>query len=227
MRQITKSAFVLSILMICMNISGQNRDTDILSDNTKFAEYIYTNMHYPLIDLINNVEGTAIYKFTFDSITGIKEIKIIKSSGSGSLDREGNRLLWKIPIQGNKYPTHEISINFKLADNKIHEMSEVSGEEMPEFQGGNAEIGKFISKNFNFPPEAAEMAIQGRIICGIVIEKDGTINIVEILRSLDPLFDAEAMRVIKRMPKWTAGKKDGKPVRVYYVLPVIIRLSTE
>jgi len=224
MEQITKSSFVLSILMICMNVTGQNQDNDILSDSAKLAEYIYINMHYPLMDLINNIEGTAVYKFEFDSVIRTNTIKIVNSSGSGSLDREGIRLLWQIPKQGNEYPIHEIAINFKLADNKIYELSEVM-EEMPEFQGGNAEIVKFISQNFNWPREGAEMEILGSIICGFVIEKDGTINIVETLRPIEHWFDAEAMRVIKRMPKWKAGRKDGKPVRVYYVVHVRINLK--
>ena len=223
---ITKSSFVLSMLMICMHVTGQNRDNDILSDTAKLAAYVYMNMHYPLMDLINNVEGKAVYKFEFDSIKGIKDIKTVHSSGSGSLDSEGRRLLWQIPMQGNKYPTHEITIHFKLTDNKIYEIHEVF-EDMPEFPGGNAEIVKFISRNFNWPPEGAEMGIQGSIICGFVIEKDGSINIVEVLRPLQHWFDAEAIRVIKRMPKWTAGKKNGKPVRVFYVLPVKIQLQTD
>jgi len=222
---ITKFSFILSMFTICVNVTGQNRNDDILSDTAKLAEYIYINMHYPLMDLINNVEGTAVYKFEFDSIMGINEIRIIKSSGSGSLDREGQRLLWQITVQGNKYPTHEISINFKLADNKIYKMSEIL-EDMPEFPGGNAEIIKFISQNFNWPSEGEEMGIQGNILCGFVIEKDGSVNIVEVVRPLQCWFDAEAMRVIKRMPKWTAGKKDGRPVRVYFILPVRINLQS-
>jgi len=214
---------VLPMLVICMHVTGQHRDNDILSDTAKLSAYIYLNMHYPLIDLINNIEGTSIYKFEFDSIMGIKEIKTIKSSGSGSLDAEGRRLLWQIPMQGNEYPQHEISIHFNLADNKIYEMHEVL-DDMPEFPGGNAEITKFISRNFNWPPEGAEMAIQGSIICGFVIEKDGSINIVEVVRPLQHWFDAEAIRVIKRMPKWTPGQKNGRPVRVYYTLPVRIQL---
>ena len=128
----------------------------------------------------------------------------------------------------NEYPTHEITINFKLADNKIYTMPEVL-EDMPEFPGGNTEIVKFISKNFNWPPEGAEMGISGNIICGFVIEKDGSINIVEVVKPLSHLFDAEVIRVIKRMPNWKAGKKDGKPVRVYFsvIVPVRIRLDKE
>ena len=221
MIQVTKSSFVLSILMICMNVTGQNCETDILSDSAKLAEYVYINTHYPLMDLINKVEGTAVYKF--ERIMGINEIKIVHSSGSGSLGREGRRLLWQIPKQGNEYPKHEISINFKLADNKIYELYEVL-EDMPEFPGGNAEIVKFIAKNFIWPREGAEWEIRGNIICGFVIEKDGSINIVEVVKPLQQWFDAEAMRVIKRMPKWTAGKKEGKPVRVYSIVSVNIGL---
>ncbi len=221
MRQVIKYAFVLSMLLISKNIIGQNRNIDIISDSTKFADYIYTNMHYPLMDLINNTEGTAIYKYVIDSIKGINELQTIKSSGSSSLDSEGERLLWQIPFREIKYPPSEITINFKLTDNKIYRISEEL-DSAPEFPGGNTEMFKFISENLNCPPEGAEMAIQGKIFCGFVIEKDGSINIIEVIRPLQNLFDAEAMRVIKRMPTWTAGKKDGKPVRVYFILPIKI-----
>lgn len=95
----------------------------------------------------------------------------------------------------------------------------------PDFLGGNAEILKFISQNLYCPPEGTEIAIQGRVVCGFVIEKDGSINIIEVIRPLVHWFDAEAMRVIKRMPPWIVGKKDGKPVRVYFILPVKINLQ--
>ncbi len=221
MKQVIKFAFVLSMLLSTNNVIGQNRNNDILSDSTKLAEYIYTNMHYPLMDLINNAEGTTVYKYVTDSLTGINEIQIVKSSGSGSLNREGKRLLWQIPSSGNEYSPSEIAIDFKLADNKIYEMFDVL-ESAPEFPGGNSEMFKFISQNLNWPPEGAEMAIQGSTFCGFVIEKDGSINIVEVVIPLQHWFDAEAMRVIKRMPRWTAGKKDGKPVRVYFILPIKI-----
>ena len=223
-QHITKSSFMLLILIICMNVTGQNRENDILSDTAKLAAYIYMNMHYPLMDLINSVEGTAVYKFEYDSIRGINEIKTVHSSGSASLDGEGSRLLRQIPMQGNEYPQYEIPIHFKLEDNKIYKMHEVS-DDMPEFPGGHAEAVKFISQNFNYPPEGAEMGIQGRIYCGFVVEKDGSIQIVEVVRPLQHWFDAEAIRVIKRMPKWTPGKKNGRPVRVYFILPVSVRLS--
>lgn len=222
MKQAKKYFLIISLLIIADNVVAQNRNIDILSDSTKLAEYVYFNMHYPLMDLLNNIEGTAVYKSELDSISGINNLNIIKSSGSSSLDREGIRLLWKVPRQGNEFPKHEISINFKLADNKIYDISEVLAEP-PEFPGGDAEMVKFISTNLNAPPETADMAISGKVICGCVIEKDGSINIVEVVRPLYNRIDAEVVRVIKRMPKWKAGKKEGKPVRVYIIIPMNIK----
>jgi len=218
MRQIIKTSFILLMFFVSMNLKGQNSNNDILLDSVKLAEYVYNNIHYPLIDLLNNVEGTAIYKFEFDSILKMNIFRTISSSGSNTLDLEGNRLLNQI-VRGNEYPTQEILINFKLADNKIYEITEIF-EDKPEFPGGNEEMFKFISKNVNWPREDREMNWTGHVICGFVIEKDGSINIVEVLRPLQHWFDAEAVRVIKKMPKWKVGKKDGKPVRVYFIVPV-------
>ncbi|MDR3217403.1 MAG: energy transducer TonB [Dysgonamonadaceae bacterium] len=222
MKTIYISLFISLALFACENASGQNfRNKDILSDSTAFAEFIYTNTHYPLIDFVKNVEGTAIYQFDTDSVGRINEIRLVNSSGSSTLDGEAERLIYEIPMQKRSYhTTHKISINFKLDDNKIFQIGEV--EEPPKFHGGDKELMNFINRNFNYPPEAVDICVTGRIICGFVVEKDGTITIIEILRSLYDKFDAEAIRVIGRMPKWEAGKKDGKHVRVYFILPVSI-----
>ena len=222
MKKITKSLFILSISMFCMNISGQVCENDIFSDSTKLAEYVYINMHYPLIDFINNVEGKAVYKYEIDSVLKVYRLNIVHSSGSYTLDLEGNRLLSNIPIKDKKYPTQEIAIDFKLDDNKIYR----DVNEMPEFEGGFDEMMKFISKNLNFPIELSNVGFSGAIICGFIIEKDGSIGAIEILRPIIHYhLEAEAIRVIKRMPKWKAGKFNGKPVRVYYILPVRFALT--
>ncbi len=215
---------IIVFLLIMFNaLSGQQTGAGILSDNAKLAEYMYIHMHYPLMAMLNREEGTAVYKFVTDSVRGFGEMKVIKSSGSGALDSEGIRLLWQVPREGREFPIHEISINFSLEENKIYQLWEVL-QDMPEFPGGDEAMLQFILNNLQWPPEAAEMGIQGRIICGFVIEKDGFVSLVEVKRPLHRLFDAEAMRVIKRMPPWKPGKKNGKPVRVYYELPINIRM---
>ncbi|MDR3227532.1 MAG: energy transducer TonB [Prevotellaceae bacterium] len=227
MKTIYISLLISLALFACENAFGQNfRDKDILSDSTAFAEFIYTNTHYPLMDFVKNVEGTAIYKFDTDCIGRINEMHLVNSSGSSTLDGEAKRLIYEISMQKRGYnnnTTHTISINFKLDDNKIFQMDEV--DEPPKFHGGNKELMNFINSNLNFPPEAVGICVSGRITCGFVVEKDGTIKIIEILKSLYDMVDAEAIRVIGRMPKWEAGKKDGKYVRVYFTVPVSIYLQ--
>lgn len=223
MKSITQFSYVLLTLIVCLNVAGQNRSNDILSDTAKLAEFVYINTHYPLMDYINNVEGTSVYQIDTDNIGRIDELQLITSSGSSMLDSEARRLIHEIPMEQRKsLASHKISIKFKLTDNRIYNINEL--EEKPEFEGGDTELKNFIFKNLQYPPEAIDSSISGRIFCGFVVEKDGTINIVEIVRSLYHVVDAEVMRVVKRMPKWEAGKKDGKPVRVYYVIPVKISL---
>ncbi len=99
-------------------------------------------------------------------------------------------------------------------------------ETMPEFPGGQAELFKYLSQNVKYPVIAQENGIQGRVICQFVVNKDGSIVDVEVVRSGgDASLDKEAVRVIKSMPKWKPGKQRGKPVRVKYTVPVNFRLQ--
>ncbi len=99
-------------------------------------------------------------------------------------------------------------------------------ETMPEFPGGQAELFKFLSQNVKYPVIAQENGIQGRVICQFVVNRDGSIVDVEVVRSGgDASLDKEAVRVIKSMPKWKPGKQRGKPVRVKYTVPVNFRLQ--
>lgn len=96
-------------------------------------------------------------------------------------------------------------------------------EDMPTFPGGN--VQKWISKNVKYPPLAAENGIQGKVYIQFVIEKDGSITDVKVVRGVDSSLDKEAVRVIQAMPKWKPGKQRGKPVRVSYTLPINFQLS--
>ena len=99
-------------------------------------------------------------------------------------------------------------------------------EDMPEFPGGQQALFKYLSDNVKYPTIAQENGIQGRVICQFVVNKDGNIVDVEVVRSGgDPSLDKEAIRVIKSMPKWKPGKQRGKAVRVKYTVPVNFRLQ--
>ena len=99
-------------------------------------------------------------------------------------------------------------------------------ETMPEFPGGQQALFKYLSENVKYPAIAQENGIQGRVICQFVVNKDGAIVDVEVVRSGgDASLDKEAMRVIKSMPKWKPGMQRGKAVRVKYTVPVNFRLQ--
>ena len=99
-------------------------------------------------------------------------------------------------------------------------------ETMPEFPGGQQALFKYLSENVKYPVIAQENGIQGRVICQFVVNKDGAIVDIEVVRSSgDASLDKEAVRVIKSMPKWKAGKQRGKAVRVKYTLPVNFKLQ--
>jgi len=97
-------------------------------------------------------------------------------------------------------------------------------EVMPEFPGGDKALLKWLIENVHYPKEAKEKGIQGRITCRFLIDENGNISDVEIVKGLDSDLDAEAIRVIESMPKWIPGTQNGKTVRVYYSLPVTFKL---
>lgn len=98
-------------------------------------------------------------------------------------------------------------------------------EEMPDFPGGTAKLAEYLQKNIKYPQMARESGIQGRVFVNFVVEPDGHVSNVKVLRSLGGGCDEEAMRVVKAMPKWKPGKQRGKPVRVSYILPVNFKLQ--
>ena len=98
-------------------------------------------------------------------------------------------------------------------------------EDQPEFPGGMSALMKFLSDNIRYPVIAQENGIQGRVITNFVVERDGSITDVQVVRGQDPSLDKEAVRVIKTMPKWKPGKQRGKAVRVRFTLPVVFRLQ--
>jgi protein TonB len=84
---------------------------------------------------------------------------------------------------------------------------------------------QYLSSNIKYPVVAEENGVQGRVVCTFVVERDGSITDVRVIRSVDPSLDKEAVRVVKSMPKWIPGKQNGSAVRVKYTVPVTFRLQ--
>ena len=106
-------------------------------------------------------------------------------------------------------------------DDKVYEVC----EQMPTYEGGDAALMKYIGENLKYPEEAKERGLQGRVVVGFIIEKDGSLTNFKVLRAVDRALDAEALRVVKGMPKWIPGRQNGQCVRVRYLLPIYICLQ--
>ena len=105
--------------------------------------------------------------------------------------------------------------------NKAYDMV----DEMPQFPGGPSALFEFLSKNIQYPKEAEDANLQGRVIVSFVVEKDGSVSNAKVVRPIDPLLDAEALRVVNSMPKWIPGKQNGEAFRVKYTIPVTFRVE--
>ena len=98
-----------------------------------------------------------------------------------------------------------------------------AAEEMPSFPGGEKALMQYIKDNTYYPKEMCEGAAQGRVMVGFVINEDGSISDVKVLRSLTPECDEVAVKIVKGMPKWNPGKQNGKAVKTKYTVPVSFR----
>ena len=100
-------------------------------------------------------------------------------------------------------------------------------ETMPQFPGGQGVLMKYLAANIKYPASAVKAKKQGRVIVTFIVQKDGSITHAKIAKSIDPELDAEALRIVKGMPKWTPGTQNGKPVSVRYMVPVKFSLQKD
>ena len=137
----------------------------------------------------------------------------------GAFNVEGNDevggevLKAKEEIAAPEPPKHE--------DNKVFDVV----EQMPSFPGGNGALMSYLNQNVKYPVVAQENGVQGRVVVSFVVERDGSITDVRVVRSVDPSLDKEAARVVGSMPRWIPGKQNGSAVRVKYNVPVSFRLQ--
>lgn len=136
----------------------------------------------------------------------------------GTSDRTAEAVRNDIAVNVPPPPKQEVK---KEVSTKVFDVV----EQMPSFPGGNGALMAWLSKNINYPAAAAENGIQGRVIVAFVVEPNGSISNVKVVRSVDPSLDREAASVVSRMPKWNPGKQNGQEVRVKYNVPVTFKLQ--
>ena len=98
-------------------------------------------------------------------------------------------------------------------------------DKMPSFPGGNTALMEYLANSIKYPIEAEENGIQGRVVCTFIVERDGSISDVRVMKSVHPLLDKEAVRVVLNMPPWVPGQWGGYNVRVKYTMPVTFHLT--
>lgn len=133
----------------------------------------------------------------------------------------------KLQISVADVPTNSKASNDEQAPALRKDKPFTVVDEMPRYPGGENAMINYISTNLKYPKEAQNACLQGRVTVRFVVEKDGSITDVKVIRGLYPACDAEAIRVVKEMPKWTPGKQKGVAVPVFFTLPIVFRLTKD
>lgn len=171
-------------------------------------------------------------KFTAPVIKKDDEVKPEDELKSQDEIMHSNVAVGALTVEGNSNDGELLKLNEAIAEEPVkkEEPVEVNKvfdvvEQMPSFPGGTGALMQYLSSHIKYPVVAEENGIQGRVICTFVVERDGGVTDVKVMKGVDPSLDKEACRVINSMPKWIPGKQNGSAVRVKYTLPVTFRLQ--
>ena len=216
-------------------VDKASRHVDVLPEfpggEKAMMQWITQNIQYPKEAAKANIEGSVIVSFFVEKDGSISNVEVIKSVHE-LLDKEALRVVnampkWK-PGMENGQPVRTrffVPISFKsqqCAEDK-EEVSEFL-EDMPEFPGGQKAMMQWIAQNIQYPKEAVDGHIEGRVVVSFVVEKDGSISNAEVKRSIHESLDKEALRVVNAMPKWKPGMENGQPVRARFHIPVSFKI---
>ena len=214
----------------------------------EMMKFLQQNIKYPIEAQEQGKQGRVIVQFVVNKDGSISNDSVVRSVDP-LLDAEALRVVRSMPNwKPGKQRGKEVRVRFTLpvsfrlsggSTDKAQESAKVAQtenassrdeifqvvEEMPEYPGGMSELMKYFSTNMRYPKEAQSKGIQGRVIVQFVVEKDGSITDAKVMKPVDPQLDAEALRAVNAMPKWTPGKQRGKAVRVRYTLPVMFHLK--
>jgi len=199
-----------------VNMSDLNMDQEIPEENTMEAEIV------PPPPLLK-----ATQQFTEAVIAKDEEVReedlMLAQQDLSELDTE----ISTQTIEGTKEGTVNIAdvVEQKVIVEAKKEEIYVHVEQMPSFPGGDKELNKWLYENLEYPVIAQENGVQGQVVCRFVVKPDGTVSETTVVKSLDPSCDKEALRVLKKMPKWIPGRQNGNAVSVYYNLPIRFRLQ--
>lgn len=204
-----------------------------LADDAVLAQGIEGKPYqYQLLRCATDGSVSPLYN-PYNGSNNLKErIKMMNKKNSPK--RAIQRLWLALPVAaltllgGNYLLARPVAEHLPLLQNvgdedPVYETCEV----LPQFPGGNDNLFLWLAEEVRYPKEAEAKSIEGRVLVHFIVEKDGSVSNPTIMQSVDPLLDAEALRVVGKMPKWTPGKLKGKVVRVSFSLPIDFKLSAD
>jgi TonB family protein len=204
-------------------------------------KYIAASVKYPQDAQQKGISGRVFVTFVVNKEGEVDQARVVRGVDP-SLDAEALRVMNSIPKWTPGYEkgeavnvTYTVPINFSLKDDKKKDEVSVDGRVnssqmdgvAPQFPGGDLELQKFIARTIKYPVEAQEKGETGRVFVTFIINKLGAVENVCTAKSVSPSLDAEAIRVIKTLPNWIPGSKDGESVNVTYTLPINFALQND
>ena len=227
------AAIVIAKVSIDNYIASRNAaiETDVeLQSLAEKKEAKAEKKDEPEVEKIEIERVKSSVAFTVPEIKKDDEVKEEQEIKSQDELQETNTAIGAFNVEGNDETGGEVlKAKEVIAEPEPQKVEETKVfdvvEEMPQFPGGQAALLEYLAKNIKYPVVAEENGVQGRVIVTFVVERDGSITDVRVVKSVDPSLDKEAARVVKSMPKWQPGKQNGSAVRVKYTVPVQFRLQ--
>ena len=227
------AAIVIAKVSIDNYIASRNAaiETDVeLQSLAEKKEAKVERKEEPQIEKIEVEKVKSSVAFTTPEIKKDEEVQEDQEMKSQDELASTNTAIGAFTVEGNDEEAGEVlKAKEVIAEPEPPKVEETKVfdvvEEMPQFPGGQAALLEYLSKNIKYPVVAEENGVQGRVIVTFVVERDGSITDVKVVKSVDPSLDKEAARVVKSMPKWQPGKQNGSAVRVKYTVPVTFRLQ--
>lgn len=243
--RLANEATVSNAMVTATDVSSKSREMDeqvftvvekmpsFPGGDAELLKYIATNIKYPKESQDNGEQGRVICSFIVGRDGSVNNPEVLRGV-TPLLNEEAVRVIntmprWNPGMQRGKAVAvkYTVPITFRLKS-PVEEAKEETltvVDVMPQYPGGDRELLKFIAQSIKYPTDAQEAGVQGRVICSFVVDKKGNIVEPKVIRGIDPSLDAEALRVIGMMPRWTPGRQDGKAVRVLYTVPITFRLQ--
>ena len=211
----------------------KNRITMMTNKTSKGSHLLKLLALLPIVGVTLALNAETVTDYVYNNDEPQKQVPVKKGKQNAAIKNNGKTILQVVEAQDQKTEAeapkseqkqYEATVTYEIKEDSPQDVFDVV-EKMPEFPGGVQELLGFLSKTIKYPAEAEKAGKQGRVIATFVVRKDGSISDARVVKSVDPLLDAEALRVINAMPAWIPGTQSGKPVNVKYTVPISFRLD--